>query len=154
MSDKNFTIRTMEIEDYKGLKALWMTIKGFGIRSIDDSKEGVERFIKRNPTTSVVAVAEDGAIVGGILCGHDGRRGCLYHVCVRADYRRMGIGKAMVVHCMNALKAEKINKVSLIAFTGNDVGNAFWNCIGWTRREDLNYYDFTLNEENITAFNQ
>ncbi|MCM1186892.1 MAG: GNAT family N-acetyltransferase [Lachnoclostridium sp.] len=154
MSDKNYTIRSMKTEDYDGLKALWMTIKGFGIRSIDDSKEGVERFIERNPNTSVVAVASDGAIVGGILCGHDGRRGCLYHVCVRADYRRMGIGKAMVVHCMNALKEEKINKVSLIAFTRNDVGNAFWNCIGWTKREDLNYYDFTLNEENITAFNQ
>lgn len=151
---KEFTIRTMTIEDYKGLHELWMTISGFGIRSIDDSEIGVERFLKRNPTTSVVAVASDGSIVGGILCGHDGRRGCLYHVCVRSDYRRMGIGKAMVVYCMNALKAEKINKVSLIAFTRNDIGNAFWNCIGWTKREDLNYYDFTLNEENITAFNK
>ncbi len=154
MSTKNFTIRTMTLEDYEGLRALWMTIQGFGIRSIDDSREGVERFLRRNPSTSVVAIAEDGAVVGGILCGHDGRRGCLYHVCVRADYRRLGIGKAMVVHCMNALKAERINKVSLIAFTRNDIGNAFWNRIGWTRREDLNYYDFTLNEENITAFNQ
>ena len=60
----------------------------------------------------------------------------------------------LVVHCMNALKAEHINKVSLIAFTQNDIGNAFWKCIGWTKREDLNYYDFTLNEENITAFNK
>ena len=154
MSDKAFTIRTMTIEDYEGLYALWKTIRGFAIRSIDDSEEGVRRFLKRNPATSVVAVAEDGAIVGGILCGHDGRRGCLYHVCVREDYRRKGIGKAMVVHCMNALKDEEINKVSLIAFTVNDVGNAFWNQIGWTRREDLNYYDFTLNEANITAFNK
>lgn len=154
MKDKTFTIRTMTIEDYDGLYALWRTIRGFGMRSIDDSREGVERFLKRNPATSVVAVDESGAIVGGILCGHDGRRGCLYHVCVREDCRRNGIGKAMVVHCMNALKEEKINKVSLIAFTVNDVGNAFWNCIGWTRREDLNYYDFTLNEANITAFNR
>ena len=60
----------------------------------------------------------------------------------------------MVVHCMNALKEEKINKVSLIAFSVNDIGNAFWNTIGWTRREDLNYYDFVLNEENITTFNK
>mgnify|MGYP001039307484 FL=1 len=152
--NSTFTIKKMTIEDYEGLRALWMTIRGFGIRSIDDSREGVERFLKRNPGISVVAVAEDGSIVGGILCGHDGRRGCLYHVCVRADCRRNGIGKAMVVHCMNALKAEGINKVSLIAFTKNDVGNAFWNRIGWTKREDLNYYDFTLNEANITAFNQ
>ena len=144
----------MTIEEYRGLHDLWMTIHGFGIRSIDDSKEGVERFLKRNPTTSVVAISEKGEVVGGILCGHDGRRGCLYHVCVREDFRRHGIGKEMVVFCMNALKAEQINKVSLIAFTRNDIGNAFWNCIGWTKREDLNYYDFTLNEENITAFNK
>lgn len=145
-------VRIMTIEDYEGVYALWKKIKGFGIRSIDDSKEGVARFLKRNPTTSVVA-EKDGLIVGSILCGHDGRRGCLYHVCVDEDYRRHGIGKRMVVFAMKALKEEKINKVSLIAFTENDIGNAFWNTIGWTERLDLNYYDFTLNEENITAFN-
>ena len=145
-------VRIMTIEDYEGVYALWKKIKGFGIRSIDDSKEGVARFLKRNPTTSVVA-EKDGRIVGSILCGHDGRRGWLYHVCVDDDYRRHGIGKRMVVFAMKALKEEKINKVSLIAFTENDIGNAFWNTIGWTERLDLNYYDFTLNEENITAFN-
>lgn len=150
----NYKVRKMTIDDYDGVRALWMSIHGFAIRSIDDSKEGVERFLLRNPKTSVVAVSEDGEIVGAILCGHDGRRGCLYHVCVREDCRRHGIGKEMVVFCMNALKEEGINKVSLIAFTRNDIGNAFWNCIGWTKREDLNYYDFVLNEANITAFIQ
>ena len=146
-------IRVMTIEDYDGVRELWMKIKGFGIRSIDDSREGVERFLKRNPSTSVVAV-EDGKIVGSILCGHDGRRGCLYHVCVDEAYRMRGIGKSMVVQCMEALREEQINKVTLIAFTKNDIGNAFWKEIGWTKREDLNYYEFTLNDANITAFNQ
>lgn len=146
-------IREMKIEDYEQVYALWMTVKGFAMRSIDDSKEGVERFLKRNPHTSVVA-QEDGRIVGAILCGHDGRRGCLYHVCVSGEYRRRGIGTEMVVFAMNALKKEKISKVSLIAFTENDIGNAFWNRIGWTKREDLNYYDFVLNRENIIAFNR
>lgn len=145
-------IRSMSIEDYPAVKALWRSIRGFGIRSIDDSEEGVARFLARNPGISVVA-ERDEEIVGAILCGHDGRRGCLYHVCVREDCRMQGVGKAMVVFCMEALKKEQINKVSLIAFTKNDVGNAFWKQIGWTKREDLNYYDFTLNEENITAFN-
>lgn len=144
-------IRTMTIEDYDGVSDLWKTINGFAIRSVDDSREGVATFLKRNPTTSVVAI-EDDKVVGAILCGHDGRRGCLYHVCVHKDYRRRGIGKAMVIKAMQELKNERINKVSLIAFTKNDVGNAFWNCIGWTRREDLNYYDFTLNEENIITY--
>ena len=144
----------MTIEDYEGLYDLWMTIKGFGIRSIDDSKEGVAQFLRRNPSTSVVAVSESGEIVGGILCGHDGRRGCMYHVCVHPDYRRKGIGKEMVVYAMKRLQEEGISKVSLIAFTSNDIGNAFWNTIGWTKREDLNYYDFTLNTNNIIKFNQ
>lgn len=146
-------IRIMTIDDYDGVYSLWKKIKGFGLRSVDDSREGVQRFLRRNPATSVVA-EEDGKIVGSILCGHDGRRGCLYHVCVDSQYRRRGIGKEMVVKAMEALKQEEINKVSLIAFTKNDIGNAFWNTIGWTRRLDLNYYDFALNEENITAFNE
>lgn len=146
-------IRAMEIGDYEQVHKLWMSIKGFAIRSIDDSKEGVERFLKRNPGISVVA-EEDGKVVGAILCGHDGRRGCLYHVCVAEDYRLRGIGKAMVVHCMEALSKEQISKVSLIAFTENDIGNAFWKEIGWFQRLDLNYYDFTLNKENIVRFNQ
>ena len=146
-------VRTMTIEDYQGVHDLWMTIKGFAIRSIDDSREGVECFLKRNPATSVVA-EENGEIVGSILCGHDGRRGCLYHVCVREDCRMRGIGKSMVVRCMEELEKEKISKVSLIAFTENDIGNAFWKEIGWTKREDLNYYDFVLNRENIINYNK
>ena len=146
-------IRIMTIEDYDGVRKLWEGIHGFGIRSIDDSREGIERFLKRNPTTSIVAV-EDGKIVGSILCGHDGRRGCFYHVCVDEAYRMRGIGRSMVVKAMEALKAEQINKVSLIAFSHNDIGNVFWKEIGWLKREDLNYYEFTLNEANITAFNK
>ena len=146
------TVRSMQIEDYDQVYALWMTIHGFSIRTIDDSREGVERFLKRNPGISVVAEM-DGRVVGAILCGHDGRRGCLYHVCVHEDYRMHGIGRAMVVHCMNALQQEGINNLCLIAFTKNDIGNAFWKQIGWTKREDLNYYDFVLNQKNIENFN-
>ncbi len=146
-------VRAMKKEDYQKVYRLWKTIKGFGIRSMDDSREGICRFLQRNPTTSMVAEAK-GEIVGAILCGHDGRRGCFYHVCVREDFRQQGIGKAMAVSAMRALQQEQINKVCLIAFKKNEVGNSFWKSVGWTFREDLNYYDFPLNNENITAFNK
>lgn len=152
MNNPVYTIREMKLEDYPEIYRLWRGIKGFGIRSIDDSKEGIGRFIRRNPTTSIVAES-GGCIVGTILCGHDGRRGCFYHVCVKEGFRKKGIGKAMAVTAMKALQEEKINKVCLIAFTDNEVGNQFWKSVGWTFRKDLNYYDFTLNEENITRFN-
>ena len=144
-------VRAMTIDDYEEVYALWNSIEGFGIRSLDDSYEGIELFLKRNPTTSAVDI-EDGKIVGAILCGHDGRRGCLYHVCVNKNYRRHGIGKKMVEFCIERLKEEKINKVSLNAFVTNKVGNAFWQRMNWTLRSDMNYYDYTLNEENLTIF--
>ena len=144
-------ITPMVPEDYDEVRALWLTIRGFGIRALDDSREDIERFIRRNPTTSVVARA-DGKIVGSILCGSDGRQGALYHVCVAKEYRRRRIGTQMVGFCMHQLRYMGINKVSLIAFAKNDVGNAFWNKIGWIRKTDVNYYVFDLNEKNITKF--
>lgn len=144
-------IRTMKLEDYDRIYELWSGMKGFGIRTIDDSKEGVEKFIKRNPDTSVVA-QEKGRIIGTILCGHDGRRGCMYHVCVAKEYRKHGVGHKMALEAMERLKKEGINKVSLIAFRSNGVGNEFWRRLGWTFRKDINYYDFSLNENNITKF--
>lgn len=144
-------IRVMTIEDYDGLFQLWNTIEGLGIRKIDDSREGIERFLKRNPTTSVVA-EEDGKIVGGILCGHDGRRGCFYHVCVAKEYRHRGIGTQMAMKSIEALRKEKINKVSLIAFRRNVGGNTFWKKMKWEERTELNYYDYSLDENNVTTF--
>ena len=143
-------ILPMREDDYDAVRALWMTIRGFGIRALDDSREDVVRFIRRNPTTSVVAEME-GKIIGSILCGSDGRQGALYHVCVAKAYRRQGIGTRMVGYCMHQLKEMGINKVGLIAFTSNEAGNAFWKQIGW-QKSDVNYYTFTLNEENITHF--
>lgn len=144
-------IQPMTVEDYDDVRALWMTIRGFGIRTLDDSPADIRRFILRNPTTSVVARIGE-KIVGSILCGSDGRQGALYHVCVAKEFRRRGIGTKMVGYCMHQLKLMGINKVSLIAFTSNDAGNAFWNRIGWTRKTDVNYYEFVLNHENITHF--
>lgn len=142
-------IRKMTIDDYDNVYKLWTTIDGFAIRSVDDSREGIDRFLKRNPNTSVV-YEEDHEIIGAILCGHDGRQGCFYHVCVHNNYRNRGIGHEMVGAAVNALKEEKINKVNLVAFTQNAVGNTFWSELGWKFRRDLNNYDYTIMEDQIT----
>lgn len=152
MEAENISVRVMTAEDYDEVHSLWMEIHGFGIRSLDDSREGITNFIRRNPTTSMVA-CRDGAIVGSILCGHDGRRGCLYHVCVKEAYRKHGIGQQMVNACLMELKKENINKVNLIAFDTNAVGNRFWKSLGWEFRKDVNYYECVLNEANKTVYN-
>lgn len=144
-------IRYMTIDDYDEVYKLWNTIEGFVLRSIDDSKEGIERFLKRNKDMSVVCI-EDGKIVGALLCGHDGRRAGFYHVCVDKNYRNKGLATLMVKEAIEALRREKINKISLIAFSKNTGGNAFWKKLNWLFREDVNYYDFVLNEENVNKY--
>lgn len=137
----------MKISNYEDIFILWTSTPGMGLRNLDDSKEGIDKFLRRNPTTNFIA-EEDGEIVGSILCGHDGRRGYIYHTAVDMRYRGKGIGKNLVKSVINALKREGINKATLVVFTNNEVGNGFWRSMGWEKREDLNYYNLSINKEN------
>lgn len=141
-------IRLLTIEDYESVYELWTNTKGMGMRSLDDSYEGIERFLKRNPNTSFVA-EKDNEVVGVILCGHDGRRGYIYHTAVTTDYRRKGLGETLVNAALEALNKEGINKAALVVFITNDVGNRFWESIGFEKREDLVYRNISINKNNI-----
>ena len=135
-------IRIMTIDDYDALYAIWVAC-GNGLNNLDDSREGIAKYLKRNPETSFVA-EENGVIAGAILCGHDGRRGIIQHMSVSPQFRRRGIGHKLVRRALAALKAEGINKVLLVAFKENALGNAFWEAEGFSLREDLNYRNLAL----------
>ena len=131
-------IRAMTIQDYDLVYALWMNSKNMGFNNLDDSREGVERLLRRNPNTSFVAMDGD-ALAGVILSGQDGRRGYIYHMCVAEAYRRQGLGSELVIRCLAALKAEGINKAALLVFNRNEAGNAFWEAQGFAVRSDVAY---------------
>lgn len=139
------TIRTMTISDYDKVYSLWMSCKNMGFNNLDDSVEGVQKFLDRNPNTSFVAV-EENEVIGIILAGHDGRRGYIYHMSVAERFRRQGIGSMLVDKCLSALKGEGINKVALLVFNRNDVGNSFWQKQGFIAREDITYRNKELNK--------
>ena len=135
----------MTIQDYEKVYELWMSCKNMGFNDIDDSKEGISRFLERNPNTSFVAL-ENENLVGIILGGHDGRRGYIYHLSVNENYRKNGIGSELVKNCLDAFKQEKISKVALLVFKYNEVGNSFWEKQGFILREDINYRNVALRE--------
>ncbi len=138
-------IRRMTMDDYDRIYALWMSCKNMGFNDKDDSREGIGKYLKRNPDTCFVA-ERDGEIVGVILSGHDGRRGFIHHLAVREDCRRQGIGEQLVARGLEALKAEGINKAALLVFHRNEAGNAFWEKQGFTAREDVAYRNRALTE--------
>ena len=135
----------MKITDYEKVYALWMSCKNMGFNDIDDSKEGIARFLERNPNTSFVAIEND-ELLGIILGGHDGRRGYIYHMSVVEKHRKKGIGSSLVKKCLESFKNEKISKVALLVFKYNETGNAFWEKQGFILREDVNYRNIGLRE--------
>lgn len=48
-------IRLMTINDYENVYNLWLNTKGMGLNTTDDSKEGVLKYLNRNPNTCFVA---------------------------------------------------------------------------------------------------
>ena len=99
----------------------------------------------RNPDTCFVA-ENDGKLIGVIISGHDGRRGFIYHTTVKKEYRGQGIGKKLVDSAMQALEAEGIHKVALVVFKKNVSGNAFWEKVGFTVRDDLVYRNKNIHQ--------
>ena len=147
------SIRLVTISDYDALYSLWCSTEQSrrALNTVDDSREGIERYLKRNPTTCFLAESKDGSgdadeVVGVILSGHDGRRGIIHHMCVHPSYRREGIAHALVQKAEEALKKEGINKIFGLVFKDNDVANAFWEKQGYTLRTNLNYRNKSLNE--------
>ena len=141
-------LRLLTMDDYNSIYALWSSTPGMGLRTLDDSYEGIERFLKRNPTTCFAALNDMESIIGVILCGHDGRRGYIYHMAVAPECRRLGIGTILVDAALEALRQEGIHKAALVAFSTNEAGNRFWESIGFSERKDLVYRNKVISLEN------
>lgn len=97
-------IRIMTLDDYDNVYSLWTSCKGVGLNKLDDSRDGIGKFLKRNPDTCFVAENE-GSIIGVILAGNDGRRGYIYHTAVAPSFRRQGVASSLVKAALQRWKA-------------------------------------------------
>ena len=123
-----------------------------GLRSLDDSREGISRFLSRNPNTSFAAY-ENGKLVGAILSGHDGRRGYIYHTVVLPEYRSRGIASDLVNKAVEALQNEGITRVCLNVMETNELGKKFWSSRGWEKKDFLGFYSKAISDkENLPLF--
>lgn len=123
--------------DYDAAVALWRATPGIGLNDSDERAPYVA-FLARNPGMSL-CVWDSGTLVATVLCGHDGRRGYLHHLVVKADYRNRGIGRALVERCLRSLAELGIPKCNVFLFADNDTGLAFWRRVGFVPRSDLRF---------------
>lgn len=136
-------IRSMKIEDYDEVFAMWLITSKRALSSAD-SKENIEKYLNRNEGLSQVAVC-DGKIVGTVLSGHDGRRGFIHHMAVLPEYRRHHIGRALAQKAIQKLTEEGIEKTHIFCYKDNKTGQGFWTDFGFVRRDDI--YDFSYDNK-------
>ncbi|MDC7219288.1 MAG: GNAT family N-acetyltransferase [Spirochaetales bacterium] len=148
VEDTFLIIRNMTIHDYDKIYQIWYETKGISLRVLDDSKEGTDRFLRRNPTTNFVCEIEN-EIIAVILCGHDGRKGFIYHTVVVEKHRNKGIGKKLVEEVCKALDAEGISKVAIVVYSDNDAGKIFWDNLDFKHLSNLDYKVRYLTDKNI-----
>ena len=125
----NIVTREFSIDDYDGALQVWQRVEGLEVAEGDD-REGVAQFLARNPGVSRVAIDES-AVVGVAMCGHDGRRGHIYHLAVDPAYRGCGLGKRLVEECLERLRAAGVVRAIILVADNNFGGAEFWKRAGW-----------------------
>jgi len=148
MKDAKIAVRLVAIDDYDEIYELWNSTEQSrrALNPVDDSREGIDRYLKRNPNTCFLACPEEDPrhVIGVILTGHDGRRAIIHHMCIHPEYRRHGIARMLLQKAEEALRAEGITKVFGLVFKDNETANAFWESQGYTLRTNLNYRNKSL----------
>jgi ribosomal protein S18 acetylase RimI-like enzyme len=128
-TQSGIAIREFVIDDYDGAIALWSAEEGIEVCE-GDSREEIAEYFKRNPGMSQVAEA-DGKIVGAVLCGHDGRRGWIYHLAVAAEYRGQKVGRRLLEECVERLRSAGLKRAIILVAADNPLGHQFWLSNGW-----------------------
>lgn len=138
-------IRPVTSEDFDALIGLLTGMPGIVLREADQ-RPALLRYLERNPGMSLAA-EDGGRLIGCALAGHDGRRGYLYHVAVAPSHRRRGLGRALVERCLAELAREGIDKVHVDTLSDHRDAQAFWEALGWTRRNDLVRFSFSRSSD-------
>ncbi len=135
-------IRPMTLADYDAMMVLWQSTPGIGLSGADGRPE-IARFLEANRGLCFCAY-DGGSLVGTVLCGHDTRRGYLYHLLVQPEYRRRGLGRELVDRSLAGLREADIQKCHIFVYTDNLEGLAFWQDIGWVMRPELSILSHDL----------
>ncbi|HEV3341762.1 MAG TPA: GNAT family N-acetyltransferase [Pirellulales bacterium] len=133
----------MTPQDLPEVIGLWTRTEGVGLNE-SDSVPALTVFLARNPGLSRV-VREGEKLVAAVLCGHDGRRGFLYHLAVVAENRGQGLGTTLVEQCLAVLAELGIQKCNALVYQDNVEGQRFWRRLKFSVRDDLGLWQAMTN---------
>ncbi|TMH94725.1 GNAT family acetyltransferase, partial [Candidatus Bathyarchaeota archaeon] len=133
-AQKIMKIREFKIDDYPIVRDLWQAA-GLILRP-GDELEDVKLKLQRDSDLFLVAVQDD-MIVGSVMGGWDGRRGWIYHLAVKPEHQRQGIGAGLVREVEKRLVAKGARKVNAQVYKWNERSSEFFKAIGYESQPDL-----------------
>jgi ribosomal protein S18 acetylase RimI-like enzyme len=143
-----YKYKKMDIKDYKEIIELWKNDQCIVLHYRDDSKKSINNFIKKNPNTCFTVEFKK-EIIGTIMGGNDGRRGLIYHLFVKLEHRKNGIGKKLLEKAEKGYKKEGIGKIYLLALKKNKIGNEFWENNKYVFDGDVNFRSKRIIESQV-----
>jgi ribosomal protein S18 acetylase RimI-like enzyme len=138
------TIRQFQFpQDYEKVLLFWQSA-GEGISvGFSDQIDEIEKKVQRDPDLFVVA-EDDGALIGTVLGGFDGRRGMVYHLAVAKSHQRQGLATRLMDEIETRLRAKGCRKAYLMVKNGNQDAFAFYETCGWGEMTHVHTYTKTL----------
>ena len=140
--DNELKFIEMETVHFSLLTDFWENTDGIKL-TIGDTESELDKYLKRNKGMSFICL-EENEIAGTILCGHDGRRGFIYHLAVHKDYRKKNIAAALIELSLDRLRAADIKRCMIMADEINESGKSFWLKMNWRKRDDLKMFSIDL----------
>jgi len=125
-------------DDYPAVYTLWENAgTGIQLRRSDQIEE-ITKKLERDPDLFLVAEIEK-QIVGSVLGGFDGRRGMMYHMAVRMEYRRQGIALKLMEELESRLQEKGCIRYYMLVTEDNQEAIQFYESQGWERMDLFAY---------------
>lgn len=122
-------------EDHEGALGLWRSME-IGVQvGRSDTLEEIKRKLQRDPDLFLIAEI-DNEIVGTIIGGYDGRRGMIYHLAVKSNFRKHGIGTMLLEEVEKRLRDKGCKKCYLLITAENAAAAQFYERNNWREMKE------------------
>ena len=125
--------------DYEQVIELWRRIERGVHLGRSDTLVEIGKKLNRDPDLFLVAESE-GAIIGAVIGGFDGRRGLIYHLAVAASFRGQGIGSELMTELESRLRAKGCLKCYLLVTVDNIEVADYYIHRGWQPMDQVQLY--------------
>jgi ribosomal protein S18 acetylase RimI-like enzyme len=123
------SIRACRPDEIAAVLDLWKRAEA--VPSATDTVEGLNGLLATDVEALLVADI-GGKIVGCLIAAWDGWRGNMYRLAVMPEYRRRGIGRALVVAGEERLRAQGARRLSALVIESHDPAMGFWEAAGYS----------------------